>query len=108
METRDVAETSVVELPIDGTLDLHTFRPRDVKELIPDYLEECRHRGILYVRIIHGKGTGVLRRTVHAILGRLPEVRSFTLADESAGGWGATLVTLRPAVSDSPQGSENS
>jgi dsDNA-specific endonuclease/ATPase MutS2 len=78
-----------------------------VKELIPDYLEECRRRGIFHVRIIHGKGTGTLRRTVHAVLGRLPEVRSFTLADENGGGWGATLVTLKPSVSDCPQGSED-
>jgi DNA-nicking Smr family endonuclease len=85
-----------IELPIDGVLDLHTFRPQVVKELIPDYLAECRARGILDVRIIHGKGTGALRRTVHAILARLPEVASFQLAGEDAGGWGATGVLLRP------------
>jgi DNA-nicking Smr family endonuclease len=84
-----------IDLPIDGTLDLHTFQPQDVKKLVPDYLAECRERGILEVRIIHGKGTGALRRTVHAILSRLPEVVSFGLALEDAGGWGATLVTLR-------------
>jgi DNA-nicking Smr family endonuclease len=92
-----------VDLPIDGTLDLHTFRPRDVKELVPDYLAECRERGILEVRIIHGKGTGALRRTVHAILSRLPEVASFGLALEDAGGWGATLVTLRAPAEDRGQ-----
>jgi DNA-nicking Smr family endonuclease len=86
-----------VELPIDGVLDLHAFRPNEVKHLIPDYLAECRKRGILDVRIIHGKGTGVLQRSVHAILGRLPEVAAFRLAGEEAGGWGATLVRLRPA-----------
>jgi len=85
------------EVPIDGILDLHTFLPREVKALIPEYLAECRRRGILEVRIIHGKGIGALRRQVHAIVGRLPEVDLFRLADESAGGWGATLVTLRPA-----------
>jgi len=84
------------ELPVDGTLDLHTFLPQEVKDLVPEYLAECRRRGILEVRIIHGKGIGALRRQVHAIVGRLPEVHSFRLADESAGGWGATLVTLRP------------
>jgi DNA-nicking Smr family endonuclease len=92
-----------IDLPIDGTLDLHTFRPRDVKELVPDYLAECRERGILEVRIIHGKGTGALRRTVHAILSRLPEVASFGLALEDAGGWGATLVTLRAPAEDRGQ-----
>ena len=89
-----------IELPIDGTLDLHTFHPRDVKALVPDYLAECRQRGILAVRIIHGKGTGSLRRSVHAILSRLPDVASFGLAMEDAGGWGATLVTLRPPAED--------
>ena len=92
-----------IDLPIDGTLDLHTFQPRDVKELVPDYLAECRERGILEVRIIHGKGTGALRRTVHAILSRLPEVASFGLAMEDAGGWGATLVTLRAPAEDRGQ-----
>jgi DNA-nicking Smr family endonuclease len=89
-----------IELPIDGTLDLHAFHPRDVKALVPDYLAECRARGILEVRIIHGKGTGALRRTVHAILSRLPEVDRFGLATEEAGGWGATRVRLRPTTED--------
>jgi DNA-nicking Smr family endonuclease len=89
-----------IDLPIDGVLDLHTFQPREIKDLLPDYLAECRERGILEVRIIHGKGTGVLRRTVHAILSRLPEVASFDLAMQDAGGWGATLVTLRPTTEE--------
>jgi DNA-nicking Smr family endonuclease len=84
------------ELPIDGALDLHTFRPGDVKDLLPDYLQACRERGILEVRIIHGKGTGALRRTVEAVLGRHPDVVLFRPADEMSGGWGATLVRLRP------------
>jgi dsDNA-specific endonuclease/ATPase MutS2 len=89
-------EQDAIELPIDGTLDLHAFHPRDVKTLVPDYLSACRERGIYQVRIIHGKGTGSLRETVHAVLKRLPEVSSYTLAGGEAGGWGATIVSLRP------------
>ena len=89
---------TAVEIPIDGTLDLHTFHPRDVAPLLSDYFDACRARGILEVRVIHGKGTGALRRTVHALLDRLPAVVSFRPGDESAGGWGATLVVLRPAA----------
>lgn len=85
-----------IELPIEGVLDLHAFRPRDVKDLVPDYLAACREKGILEVRIIHGKGIGALRETVHSILGRLPGVTSFSLAHEQRGGWGATVVQLKP------------
>ena len=89
-------EPEPVELPVEGTLDLHTFRPAQVKDLLSDYLAACREKGILEVRIIHGKGTGVLRETVHSILKRLPSVYSFRLAGEEAGSWGATIVILRP------------
>jgi len=89
-------EEEPVVIPIDGTLDLHTFSPKDVRELVPEYLAACRERDILEVRIVHGKGKGVLRRSVHAILERLDYVRGFHLAGETAGGWGATIVYLRP------------
>lgn len=84
-----------IEYPIDGILDLHAFAPKDVKELIPAYIDACLERGILSLRIIHGKGIGNLRRTVHALLERDPRVRSFRLDSESPGSWGATLVDLR-------------
>ena len=83
-----------VEWPMDGVLDLHLFQPREVKDLVPEYLAACRERGIFSVRIIHGKGTGALRKTVHAILERTPGVASFSLAPGNAGGWGATIVIL--------------
>jgi DNA-nicking Smr family endonuclease len=84
------------EIPIEGTLDLHTFLPREVKPLVLDYLEACRARGIREVRIVHGKGTGALRETVHAALREAAHVEDFHLAGEGSGGWGATIVRLRP------------
>ena len=83
-------------IPIDGVLGLHTFQPRDVGQLVPEYLEACRQKGILQVRIVHGKGTGTLQRTVHALLARHPQVLSFTLDHPEYGGWGATLIALKP------------
>ena len=88
------------EVPINGILDLHTFQPREVKDLLPEYLEECRKQGILEVRIIHGKGVGVLRETVHSVLRHLSYVLTFKLAGENAGGWGATLVRLKETEDD--------
>ena len=84
-----------VQLDIDGFLDLHTFLPREVGELLPAYLSACRDQGIHEVRVIHGKGTGSLRRSVHAILSKLEYVESYRLADETGGGWGATIVQLK-------------
>lgn len=84
-----------VPLPITGELDLHTFDPRDLGELIPAYLDECARRGLREIRIVHGKGTGTLRRTVHTLLLRCPNVASIRQGDETSGSWGATIVTLR-------------
>jgi DNA-nicking Smr family endonuclease len=84
-----------VEIPIDGVLDLHTFSPKDVKDLVPEYIQECLRRGITEVRIIHGKGTGTLKGIVHGLLKKDPRVATFKDADPMAGGWGATLVRLR-------------
>lgn len=91
-------EEEAIHIPVDGVLDLHAFLPREVKELVPAYLAACREKGILEVRIIHGKGTGSLRRTVHALLARLDMVLAHRPAGEERGGWGATLVVLKPLV----------
>ncbi len=82
------------ELPIDGTLDLHTFDPRDVKDLIPAYIDECVRLRIDKLRIIHGKGIGTLRRIVHAALERHPAVGNYRHEAGSGGSWGATVVDL--------------
>jgi DNA-nicking Smr family endonuclease len=82
-----------IQLPIDGVLDLHTFQPREVKSLVLEYLTECRARGILRVRIIHGKGIGQLEKH--------PDVAEFHLASEHFGGWGATIVFLKPTPTSS-------
>ena len=88
-------ETDPIALEIDGILDLHPFSPKDLKTLIPDYLEECQKKGIVEIRIIHGKGIGNIRRSVHALLERSPLVADFRQADLHSGSWGATIVTLK-------------
>lgn len=89
-----------VRIPITGELDLHTFRPQEIASLLDEYLAECARLGRREVRIVHGKGTGTLRTTVHAWLRRSPRVAGFHLSDEHSGGWGATLVRLRPSAED--------
>ena len=88
-------EVTPLPLPITGELDLHTFRPEDLDDLIPAYLAECAARHFPDVRIIHGKGTGRLRVRVHTLLRSSPFVRTYRLGDARSGSWGATVVTLR-------------
>lgn len=95
MDAQEQAADAPVPLPITGELDLHTFRPQDLGELIPAYLQECAARGRREVRLVHGKGTGALRATVHALLRRSPLVETFRAGDEHSGSWGATIATLR-------------
>jgi dsDNA-specific endonuclease/ATPase MutS2 len=82
------------KLPIDGTLDLHSFRPEDLGSLIPDYINTCIEEDIYEIRIIHGKGVGNIRRSAHALLDRNPHVESYSLASDRSG-WGATIVSLK-------------
>jgi DNA-nicking Smr family endonuclease len=84
-----------VKLPIEDALDLHTFQPREVPELLEDYFSECIKAGIYSVRIIHGKGKGIQKKRVRELLRRNPMVRSFQNAPPEAGGWGATMVELK-------------
>ena len=84
-----------VHIPLEDTLDLHSFLPKEVPSLLEEYLAECVKAGIVDVRIIHGKGKGFLREKVHSLLRKLPLVESFHLADEAGGSWGATIVRLR-------------
>lgn len=82
-----------IQLPIDGTLDLHSFRPDELGSLIPGYIEACLEKEIHAIRIIHGKGAGNIRRSVHALLDRNPHVKNYSLAGDQSG-WGATVVEL--------------
>lgn len=94
--SEDDLDEEPVAIPVDGVLDLHTFSPRELPQLIDDYFEACLDAGIIDLRIIHGKGTGTLRERVRSILARHPVVDSFGEAPLEAGGWGATLVQLKP------------
>lgn len=86
-----------VKIEITPELDLHTFQPREVASLLEEYLGECRKRGMLTVRVIHGKGTGALRIGVHEKLAQLAMVEAITWpASAESGGWGATWVRLKP------------
>ena len=88
-------EPDPIELPITDVLDLHSFLPREVADLVRDYLDAARERGLQELRIVHGKGIGVQRETVRRILAGDPRVEAFGDAPAEAGGWGATWVRLR-------------
>ena len=89
-----------IEIPITDVFDLHAFAPRDVKAAVEAYLEEAHARGLKALRIIHGRGIGVQREIVRSVLSRASFVLDYRDAPAEAGGWGATLVTLRAAPPD--------
>jgi dsDNA-specific endonuclease/ATPase MutS2 len=84
-----------IRIPITDVFDLHTIAPRDVKPVVEEYLIEARRLGFKALRIIHGRGIGVQREMVRAVLARTAFVADFQDAPAEAGGWGATIVTLR-------------
>lgn len=86
----------VLSFPLDGTLDLHGVSPKEVGDLVDDWIDASRAAGLRHLRIVHGKGIGALRETVHARLRRRADVAGFRLGGEGGGGWGATLVDLEP------------
>ena len=87
--------TEPVTVPITDVLDLHTFLPREVPDLIDAYLTACMDEGISRVRIIHGKGLGILKKRVAHILEKHPLVAAWAQAPAQAGGWGAVIVDLK-------------
>lgn len=95
MEPPNLPFPDPVPIPIEDILDLHSVSPRDVKEVVEEYLIEANRIGLKALRIIHGRGIGVQRETVRRVLQRSPLVLSYRDAPMEAGGWGATVVTLR-------------
>jgi DNA-nicking Smr family endonuclease len=95
-EEDDGEADAAVELPITDVLDLHSFRPSEVKDVVRDYLDAAQEKGLRHLRIIHGRGIGVQRQTVRTLLERDPRVIAFGDAPAEAGGWGATWLILRP------------
>ena len=92
---------NAIRVPIEDAIDLHTFRPADIPSLIEEYIDACIRAGFTSVRIIHGKGTGLQKTRVQALLRRHPRVLSFTDAPPEAGGWGATIVALEKGLAPS-------
>jgi len=82
-------------LPVTGELDLHAFAPRDVVDVVSDYLDECRRLGLREVRLVHGRGKGVQRAEVRRLLASRDDVASFEDAAPGSGGWGATIARLK-------------
>ena len=85
-----------VSLPIEDSLDLHAFAPKDVRPVVEEYLREAAARGFREVRLIHGRGIGVQRASVQGLLAGHPLVERFFDAPPERGGWGATVVVLKP------------
>ena len=93
----DAPPERAVDIPITGELDLHPFAPRDIPDVVEEYVRACHERGLTLVRLVHGRGKGVQRAEVRRRLGQIPYVLDFEDAPPSSGGWGATIVRLAAA-----------
>jgi dsDNA-specific endonuclease/ATPase MutS2 len=91
----DAPFSEPVAIPLEDSIDLHSFSPKDIPSVVEEYLEQCIEAGLSEVRIIHGRGVGIQRNIVRSLLGKYPGVESFQDAPAEAGGWGATRVVLR-------------
>lgn len=96
MKTTEPPEDEPIAIGIEDALDLHAFQPKEIASVVEEYLRECQRAGFAEVRLIHGKGIGVQRNIVRAVLEKHPAVLSYRDAPAEAGGWGATLVVLKP------------
>ena len=97
-ESIEIRGMEPIQIPIEDVLDLHTFRPQDIADLLENYFDECIKASIFSVRVIHGKGKGIQKRQVHRILQNNPTVINFEDAPPEAGGWGDNLVELKHAI----------
>ena len=84
-----------VVLPLEDSIDLHAFAPKDVPSVVEEYLFQCREAGLYEVRLIHGRGKGIQRRIVQSLLAKNPLVSSFKDAPPDSGGWGSTVVSIK-------------
>jgi len=95
---RGLEDKEPTRIPLEDSLDLHSFRPQEIPEVVEEYLWACQRAGFLEVRLVHGRGTGVQRKIVQSLLQQSSLVNSFHDAPAERGGWGATIVYLQPAV----------
>jgi DNA-nicking Smr family endonuclease len=100
MDSTPIETIPIETIPIEDTLDLHPFRPKDVRDVAEEYLIAARERGFSQVRLIHGRGIGVQREIIRSLLASLDFVEAFHDADHTGGGWGATVVLLRRSERD--------
>lgn len=97
-EDEETLEGEPIQIPIEDTLDLHPFLPAEVRDVVEEYLRAAREAGFTQVRLIHGKGIGVQRKAVRALLDRIEWVDGYEDGGQGGGGWGATVVRMRASA----------